>query len=275
MGVNDQEQPGKAQPGQVPEQGQPRQGAAPADGSQPSPATPAAEPPRPAPRQRPSGPLRPRNERPVVPTGERKPPARVQLLDELGRFGPEQVGFQDAEILPGVWRHAPGILTTNLQTLVNWGRQNSMWYMLFATACCGIELMAFGASRFDADRHGMVPWGSPRHADVMIIAGTITEKMAEPTVRLYEQMAEPRYVISMGVCATNGGPFWQGYNVVDGVDKLIPVDVYVPGCPPRPEALLHAIYRLRQKIARAGLDRARIREGREPEPARILTPSRG
>ena len=195
--------------------------------------------------------------------GQWQLPQRVQLFDDINTLKPDQVGFQDAEILPGVWRRAPGIITTNVQTLVNWSRQNSMWYMLFATACCGIGLMSFGASRFDADRHGMVPWGSPRQSDVMIIAGTITEKMAEPTLLLYEQMAEPRYVISMGVCATNGGPFWQGYNVVDGVDKIIPVDVYVPGCPPRPEALLHGIYRLRQKIARAGIDRVRVREWAE------------
>lgn len=288
MGVNDQQQPGGAP--QEPERpAAPEQVSPEASVTRPEPQAgpdgtggegaaagePAAARPQPAPRGRPAGPLRPRNEKPVTPTGERKPPVRVQLLDELGRFGAEEVGFQDAEILPGVWRHAPGILTTSLQTLVNWGRQNSLWYMLFATACCGIELMAFGASRFDADRHGMVPWGSPRQSDVMIIAGTITEKMAEPTVRLYEQMAEPRYVISMGVCATNGGPFWQGYNVVDGVDKLIPVDVYVPGCPPRPEALLHAIYRLREKIARAGLDRARIREARGAEAARTLSGTQG
>ncbi|MDI3299154.1 MAG: hypothetical protein QJR08_08305, partial [Bacillota bacterium] len=138
MGVSDQEQPGGA--AQEPARPAP----APAEGSAPQPAAAPAARPQPAPRGRPAGPLRPRNEQPVVPTGERKPPVRVQLLDELGRFGAEEVGFQDAEILPGVWRHAPGILTTSLQTLVNWGRQNSLWYMLFATACCGIELMAFG-----------------------------------------------------------------------------------------------------------------------------------
>lgn len=157
-------------------------------------------------------------------------------------------GSEASQVLPGVWQYAPGLITTTLQNLLNWGRQNSLWYMLFATACCGIELMAFGASKFDADRHGMVPWASPRQSDLMIVAGTINEKMAEDTARLYHQMAEPRYVIAMGACASSGGPFWQGYNVVDGVDRVIPVDVYVPGCPPRPEALLDSVYKLRAKI---------------------------
>lgn len=177
---------------------------------------------------------------------------RGERFEQEGELAPDLFGSQESEILPGVWQHMPGLVTTSLQNLVNWGRQNSLWYFLFATACCGIELMAFGASKFDADRHGMVPWASPRQADVMIVAGTVNEKMGERIVDLYNQMAEPRYVIAMGACASNGGPFWTGYNVVDGVDKLIPVDVYVPGCPPRPEALLDAVYKLRAKIAQAG-----------------------
>ena len=178
------------------------------------------------------------------------PIQQADRFTEASQLAPEIRGKLDSQSLPGVWKYAPGIVTTTVQNLLNWGRQNSLWYFLFATACCGIELMAFGGPKFDADRHGMVPWASPRQADLMIVAGTINEKMAEDVVRLYNQMAEPRFVIAMGACASNGGPFWTGYNVVDGVDKIVPVDVYVPGCPPRPEALIDAVYRLRAKIAR-------------------------
>ncbi len=178
----------------------------------------------------------------------------VKLFRQLDEMAPDQLIVQESELLPGFWRRLPGVITTTLQALVNWGRQNSLWYYPIGTACCAIEgLMAVGATRFDLDRHGMVPWFSPRQCDVMIVAGTITEKMAPAIRTIYDQMAEPRYVIAIGGCAINGGPFYQGYNVVDGVDKLVPVDVYVPGCPPRPEAVLHGIYMLREKIARAGL----------------------
>lgn len=162
------------------------------------------------------------------------------------------MGSQESEIAPGVWQHAPGVVTTSLQTALNWGRQNSMWYLTFGLACCAIEMMATGGSRYDFDRFGMVPWPSPRQADLMIVSGTVTEKMAPRVRTLWEQMAEPRYVIAMGACATNGGPYHQGYNVVDGVDKVIPVDVYVPGCPPRPEALLYGVVQLQRKINVAG-----------------------
>lgn len=155
--------------------------------------------------------------------------------------------------LPGVWQHLPGVVTTNVQTLLNWGRSNSLWYLLFGIACCAIEMMASGAPRYDLDRLGSVFRASPRQADLMIVAGTVTEKMGPVVRRLYDQMAEPRWVIAMGACASNGGPYWQGYNVVDGVDKFVPVDVYVPGCPPRPEALIHGIVRLQQKIAQANV----------------------
>ncbi|HEY8448967.1 MAG TPA: NADH-quinone oxidoreductase subunit B family protein [Bacillota bacterium] len=162
--------------------------------------------------------------------------------------------------LPGVWEVLPGVLTTNLQTVVNWGRKNSLWYLLFGIACCAIELMATGAARYDLDRLGSIFRASPRQADLMIVAGTVTEKMGPVVRRLYDQMAEPRWVIAMGACASNGGPYWQGYNVVDGVDKFVPVDVYVPGCPPRPEALMQGILRLQDKIRTAGLEDRELRK---------------
>lgn len=144
--------------------------------------------------------------------------------------------------------NVPGIVTTNLQKLVNWSRRSSMWYMLFGIACCAIEMMATGASRYDFDRFGLVFRASPRQSDLMIVAGTVNEKMATRIKNLYDQMPEPRYVIAMGACATNGGPYHDAYNVVQGVDKIVPVDVYVPGCPPRPEALMYAVLQLHEKI---------------------------
>ncbi|MBI2267701.1 MAG: NADH-quinone oxidoreductase subunit B [Armatimonadetes bacterium] len=141
------------------------------------------------------------------------------------------------------------VVLTRLDALLNWSKESSLWYLLFATACCGIELMATGASDYDFDRLGMIFRSSPRQSDLMIIAGTITLKMAPRVVTLYEQMPSPKYVISMGSCATSGGPYYyDSYSVLKGVDKVIPVDVYVPGCPPRPEALLYGVLQLREKI---------------------------
>jgi|DewCreStandDraft_1066081.scaffolds.fasta_scaffold00303_5 NADH-quinone oxidoreductase subunit B len=148
------------------------------------------------------------------------------------------------------------VLLTTTDTLFSWARKSSLWPMQFGIACCAIEMIATYMAHHDFDRFGVVTWPSPRQSDVMIVAGTVNYKMAEVVKRLYEQMPNPKWVISMGVCATSGGPFYRYPNVVLGVDEVIPVDVYVSGCPPRPEALLHGLITLQEKIMREG------REGR-------------
>ena len=147
-----------------------------------------------------------------------------------------------------------GMVVTKMNDLLNWARLSSIWPLSFGIACCAIEMMGSFASTYDMDRFGVFPRPSARQADVIIIAGTVTFKMAERIKRLYEQMPEPKYVISMGSCSNCGGPYWQhGYHVVKGVDRVIPVDVYVQGCPPRPEALIGAILELQKIIEREKL----------------------
>lgn len=155
--------------------------------------------------------------------------------------------FENDPMVPAELRN--GIWVTSLDKLYNWGRKRSMWPMMFGLACCAIEMIATASSRYDLARFGMeLLRPSPRQSDLMIVAGTVTKKMVPQIVRLYNQMPEPKYVLSMGACATGGGPFKEGYNVVSGIDKFIPVDVYVLGCPPTPQALLHGIIKLHEKI---------------------------
>jgi NADH-quinone oxidoreductase subunit B len=158
-----------------------------------------------------------------------------------------------------------GIIATTVEDLYNWGRKNSIWPLQFGLACCAIEMIAATMARFDMARFGAEVFRpSPRQADLMIIAGTVTKKMAPLVVRLYNQMPEPKYVIAMGACAISGGPFKEGYNVLKGIDRYIPVDVSIPGCPPRPEALLAGLMELQKKIEEQHLFGARLPRHADP-----------
>jgi NADH-quinone oxidoreductase subunit B len=150
------------------------------------------------------------------------------------------------------------VAITTLDKIYNWGRRSSVWPLMFGLACCAIEMICTAASRYDFARFGMeVMRPSPRQADLMIVSGTVTKKMIPQIVRLYNQMPEPKYVVAMGACASGGGPFKEGYNVVSGVDRYVPVDVYIPGCPPTPQALLHGLITLQRKIDAQSIKTAR------------------
>jgi len=167
------------------------------------------------------------------------------------------------------------VAITSLSKLYNWSRRSSMWPMLFGLACCAIEMIATAASRYDLSRFGMeVMRASPRQSDLMIVSGTVTKKMVPQIVRLYNQMPEPKYVIAMGACASGGGPFKEGYNVVSGVDKFVPVDVYIPGCPPTPQALLNGLITLQKKVDTESIKTVRWYQkgASEPVPVPIVGP---
>ena len=170
-----------------------------------------------------------------------------------------------------------GVFVTTIEELYNWGRKSSIWPMQFGLACCAIEMIATTMARYDIARFGAEVFRpSPRQADMMIISGTVTKKMAPQVVRLYNQMAEPKYVIAMGACAISGGPFKQGYNVLKGIDRYIPVDVHIPGCPPRPEALLQAFMTLQKKIEQQNLTGAgRPRHLDAEAPGEFPVPEQG
>jgi NADH-quinone oxidoreductase subunit B len=177
------------------------------------------------------------------PTDDKHSQALTELAETIHQF-------------PGGW-----IVTTTVEKVLNWARQSSIWPVTFGLACCAIEMMATFASRFDTERFGMVPWASPRHSDLMIVSGTVTIKMAPMLKRIYDQMPDPKWVVSMGSCANSGGPFRHGYHVVKGVDRVVPVDVYVPGCPPTPDSLMFGLLLLQEQIGEFQ------RTGRRPPPS--------
>lgn len=160
-------------------------------------------------------------------------------------------------------RFEENVITTTVEQAINWARQSSLWPMTFGLACCAIEMMAAGASRFDMDRFGAGAFrATPRQADLMIVAGTVTYKMASRVRRLYNLMPDPKFVIAMGACTVGGGPYFKyGYHVVKGVDLVVPVDVYVPGCPPRPESLLEGLMRIQDKVKGHRIAKARTEGG--------------
>lgn len=190
-------------------------------------------------------------EAPAVPRTEPEQPAAPAAPPYRPDFTPELERLQPLDVQPGkaLYRQVlPGVLQVPAEAAFALARKSSLWPLTFGLACCAIEMIATFMSDNDLDRFGIVPWPSPRQSDVMIVAGTVTKKMAPAVKLLYEQMPNPKWVIAMGACATNGGPYTQYDRVVQGVDKIIPVDVYVPGCPPRPEALMDGFIALQKKI---------------------------
>jgi len=185
---------------------------------------------------------------------------------------PEELNKPGYEIPPEL---EGSVAITTLDRIYNWGRRYSVWPMFFGLACCAIEMIATAGARFDLSRFGMeIMRPSPRQCDLMIVSGTVTKKMIPQVVRLYNQMPEPKYVLSMGACASGGGPFKRGYNVISGVDKYIPVDVYVPGCPPSPQALLFGLMKIQEKIDNQSIKEVRwYQEGEDDGvPVPLLGP---
>ena len=181
-------------------------------------------------------------------------------IDLFTEFSTDELSFDNSSVLNSVnstevTQHlSNSIILTTVNDLHNWARLSSLWPLLYGTSCCFIEFASLLGSRFDFDRFGLVPRSSPRQADLLITAGTITMKMAPAVVRLYEQMPDPKYVIAMGACTITGGMFsTDSYTTLRGVDKLLPVDVYLPGCPPKPEAIIDAVIKLRKKVAQENL----------------------
>ncbi|MEK6544076.1 MAG: NADH-quinone oxidoreductase subunit B family protein [Elusimicrobiota bacterium] len=168
-------------------------------------------------------------------------------------------------------RKFPGadVALTTADFFINWARGSSLWPLTFGLACCAIEMMSAYASRFDFDRFGVIPRPSPRQAAVMLVAGTVVKKIADPIVRIYKQMPEPRFGISMGSCANCGGPYYDSYSVVKGVDRIIPVDIYIAGCPPRPEALQFAVIKIQEKLKRLSPTRLQMGTPQQETGSRI------